>query len=332
MPQSATIRDVAERARVSVGTVSNYLNETKPIAPATADRIRQAISDLRFIPNTAVRIVRGARNHAIGLLIPDPSNPFFNELARGIEEVTFPEGLLVMACNTKGDPDREEYYAQALAEMRVLGVIATATNGDAYLDRLRDSGAAVVVLGSARSETEHSLIRIDEFAGGYAATEHLISRGHENIVLVGGPAGMAQITERFAGAAAAMEAAGLDPHRLSRVDTASGATVDRMAAAERIRSLSPRPTAAFCANDVIALAIEASLLQLGLRVPEDLAIVGYDDIDGAALAPVPLTTMRQPQFEMGEVAANIVLKLARHGESPSDVTFVPSLVVRASAP
>ena len=332
MSRSATIREVASRAQVSIGTVSNFLNNTKRIDPGTAERIQDAIRELRFIPNSAVRVVRGARSHSIGLLVTDPANPYYAELARGIEDVTFSAGLMLMSCNTKGESKREEHYAQELAEMRILGVIATAASDEAYLGRLRDSGAAVVVLGSNEMHAEFSAVNVNDYSGGFAAMEHLIGLGHTRMVLVGGPAADEQIRERFAGALAAVTAAGLDLAAIRRVDSASGSTADRMATAEAILALRPRPTAAFCANDQIALAVEAALMRSGVLIPEEFAIVGYDDIDAAALAPIPLTTMRQPSYEIGHRAAEIVLALAAGGDKPENVTFTPRLIVRDTAP
>jgi|SRR5665647_1288028 len=328
-PGHATIKDVARAAGVSTGTVSNLINDTKRVGPQTAERITRAISELGFVPNSAVRVIMGGRTHAVGLLVPDATNPFFADVAQGIEDVTFSEDLMVVVCNTMGDPEREEHYTQALAEMRVRGAIALATDDDQYLARLARTGARVVTLGTPSGGRDFSNVAISDDVGGYLAVKHLIDRGHRRIALVGGAGAQHQIRERFAGAERAMRESGLDPAEAPRIYVPSATLGDRMDAGRRLIELSPRPTAAFCASDQLALAIEAYVLQAGLVIPDDLALVGYDDIEGAALAARPLTTIRQPQREIGVAAATLVLRGEQ--ETPESITFDPELVVRQSS-
>ncbi len=198
MAARASIRDVAERAAVSVGTVSNFLNDNKPIAPATAERIRAAIDELGFIPNAAVRVMQGARSHALAFLVPDLSNPFLAEVSRGIEDVALEHGHIVIACNTDGDADREQRFAQVLAEMRVAGAITMAMTAEGEpLQLVKDSGARVVLVGS-RSD-EYISVDIDNPLAGYLAMEHLLQRGHRRCAFFGGPGAEPQILERLDG-------------------------------------------------------------------------------------------------------------------------------------
>lgn len=330
--QKPTIRDVARVANVSLGTISNYLNGTKGVSAKTAAAIDAAVADLGFIPNSGARVMRGARSHALGFIIPDTTNPFFIEVARGIEEVAFRAGHVVVTCNTLGDPDREDHYARSLSEMRVTGAIVTGTTAtESHLELLASSGAALVVLGAPGLNPHMSTVSVDDRVGGRLAMTHLIELGHRDIVLVGGPAAVAQVTERFAGARDAWTAVtDLPFERLQRVDAQGSTPATRMAAADVIVGLDPLPTAVLCANDAIALAVSARLAQLGFDVPRDISVVGYDDVDGAQLAAVPLTTIRQPQYDIGHAAATLLLELAAGADEVRHIEFAPELVVRAT--
>lgn len=332
MAQKPTIRDVARVADVSLGTISNYLNGTKGVSAKTAAAIDAAVAELGFIPNSGARVMRGARSHALGFIIPDTTNPFFIEVARGIEEVAFRAGHVVVTCNTLGDPDREDHYARSLSEMRVMGAIVTGTTAtESHLELLASSGAALVVLGVPALNPHMSTVSVDDRLGGRLAMTHLVELGHRDIALVGGPAALAQVSERFDGARSAWtELTGLDVGRLRRVDALGSTPATRMAAADLIAALDPVPTAVLCANDVIALAVSARLAQLGFDVPGDVSVVGYDDVDGAQLAAIPLTTVRQPQYEIGHAAAELLLELASGVDEIRHIEFEPELVVRAT--
>ncbi len=331
MAERATIRDVAELAGVSVGTISNFLTSKKAISDRARARIESAIAELGFIPNSAVRVMRGQRNSAIGFMIPDSSNPFFSEVARGVEDVAIASGYVVVICNTNGDDVRENHYARALSEMRVVGAIATPLSAsEKNLRQLDTSGASIVLLGSGEHPLEFSSVDVDDVEGGYLAATHLIRRGHRDIVFFGGPGADPQIHARFEGMKRGYRAASLDPNLIRRVDASGSSTSARLEGARRIIALEPRPSAVFCANDLLAIALEAELLRGGVRIPDDFEIVGYDDIDSAQTAPVPLTTVRQPQFEIGKAAAALLLAQAK-AESPNQhISFSPRLIERES--
>ena len=327
-----TIRDVAQLAEVSLGSISNYLTDRKPVSPNVRARIEAAIEQVGFIPNDAARIMRGARSHAIGFVIPDAGNPFLIEVARGIEDVAIAAGYVVVTCNTDGDSSREDHYARALSEMRVAGaVVMAASTTENHLRTMEASGAAVVVIGSGDHGSTFPTIEIDNVHGGFLAADHLIKKGHRDIVFLGGPGAAPQIDDRFEGCLRAVREAGLDDGVLRRIDAAGNSTQARVAASEIVADLLPRPTAAICANDLLALALESTLLRRGVRVPEQFAITGYDDIEAALLAPVPLTTVRQPQYELGRRAAEYVLDLAE-GRVPIETghDFAAELIVRST--
>jgi LacI family transcriptional regulator len=327
----ATIRDVAQLAQVSLGSISNYLTDKKPVSPKARARIESAIAELGFIPNDAARIMRGARSHAIGFVIPDAGNPFLTEVARGIEDVAIRSGYVVVSCNTDGDRGREDHYAQALSEMRVVGAVVMAmSTSESHLRKLEASGAVVVIAGSGHRDSGFPTVEVDNVHGGYVAMKHLLDRGHRTIVFFGGPGAEPQIDDRYAGCVRAIVEAGLDPAILTRLDANGNSTAARVTAAESVADLIPGVTAAVCANDLLALALEATLIRRGISIPSQFAIVGYDDIDTAELAPIPLTTVRQPQYDLGRVAAQLVLDLADGNETAAIESFVPELVIRAT--
>lgn len=330
MTTRPTIRDVAEAAAVSIGTVSNYLNEVKPIAPATRERIEQAIADLEFVPNRAVKVMRGARAPAIGYVVSDSPDPFFVEVGRGIEDVAREHGLVVVSCNTEGSRDYERSYITALAEMRVAGAIVLPSfeRKDLPFRTLRASGAGVVVLRDWDDDT--CSITLDDDEGGRLAVAHLVEHGHRDIVFLGGPGGEHQIEHRFAGAKTALRQAGLDPSSLRRIDAASATARDRDALADQVLALDPRPTAAFCASDSLALAMMNGLLRQGMRVPGDISIVGFNDVVAAQLAVVPLTTIAVPQYGLGQAAARLLLGELQPDHQHEQIVLAPKLIVRES--
>lgn len=331
--KSVTIRDVSKLADVSVGTISNYLNATKGISPPTTARIEKAIRESGFVPNMAVRVMKGHRSPTVALVVPDLGNPFFSEVAKGIEDVVAPAGLVVIACNAGGIAEREHAYLKTLGELRVTGALITPTFvSDGEISALASTGAAVVLLDERRPHLNLSSVTVNDFEGGRLVVEHLLKSGHRRITFVGGPAADLQVQNRYLGARQAIAEAGLEADVLNRIDTEGTDVASRSRTGDDIAQMPNRPTALFCANDMIALAIQGALGSRGLRVPEDVAIVGYDDIDQARLGSVPLTTVRQPQYELGRIAAELMLKEAKLGESSvENINFQPELVIRTSA-
>jgi LacI family transcriptional regulator len=331
MADHATIKDVAALAGVSVGSISNFLTSKKAISDRQRERIQSAIDELGYIPNSAVRVMRGQRNSAIGFMIPDSSNPFFSEVARGVEDVAIEAGYVVVICNTNGDDDRENHYARTLSEMRVVGAIATPLSAsEKNLSQLSASGAAIVLLGSGDHPLAFSSVDIDDVEGGLLAARHLIERGHRDIVFFGGPAADPQIHARFEGLRRGYLDFGLDPARIRRIDAQGASTISRLDAARQVIALNPQPTAAVCANDMLAIALEAELLRAGIKIPSQFEIVGYDDIEAAQTAPIPLTTIRQPQFEIGKAAASLLLSQAKDSSAQQHISFSPELIARGS--
>ncbi|MEJ3750303.1 LacI family DNA-binding transcriptional regulator [Actinomycetes bacterium KLBMP 9797] len=331
---AVSVRDVAVRAGVSVGTVSNVLNHPKVVAPATRSRVLAAIHELGFVPNDAARHLRRGRGRTLGLVVLDVANPFFTDVAKGVEDATGNAGMPVIFCNSDGDPVKENAYLDLLEEQRVRGIlIAPIDEASDRLRRLREHGVCVVLLDRKAAQADACSVSVDDYLGGQLAIRHLIEAGHRRIAFVGGSS-LRQVRERHAGAQRALADAGLDA-RLHRIDTPALTAAAGRDAAARILGIprQSRATAIFCANDLLALGVLQGLTRQRVRVPEDIAIVGYDDIDFAAAAAVPLTSVRQPRERLGRTAATLLLEEANDPATHShrQVVFEPELVVRESS-
>ncbi|MEP6462576.1 MAG: LacI family DNA-binding transcriptional regulator [Frankiaceae bacterium] len=334
MTGSVSVRHVAQRAGVSLGTVSNVLNRPERVGEATRAKVVQAIADLGFVRNEAARQLRAGRNRTIGLLVLDVANPFFTDIAAGVEAAATAAGLSVILCNSGDDVKREEHYLSLLQEQRAYGILITpVTRRTARIAEIRRHGVPVVLVdrGSTRQQCS---VSVDDVVGGELAAAHLITQGHRRILFVGGPRSINQVTDRLTGARKAAHAAGLPEDTIAVLET-TGLNVASGRRAGEVIVATPaarRPTAAFCANDLLALGLLQEMTRRRLAVPGNLAIVGYDDIDFAAAAAVPLTSIRQPRSQLGQAAAELLIEEV---ESPTahrhrQVVFEPELVVRES--
>jgi LacI family transcriptional regulator len=327
----ATIRDVARLAQVSIGTVSNYLNDTKQISPGTRKRIDSAVTELAFVPNRASQVMRGATSKIIGLIIPNIANPFYTELARGVEDAALEAGHVVVMCNTNGDPKREAKYLRAMHEMRATGVLLSLNQtGREQIQALRRSGIAVVLLDHRRKFTDISAVTSNDELGGQIAMSHLLELGHADVLFVGGPDGERPVEDRFTGARLAVESAGLPPSALRRINAPGPSLRDHVVVSDAIFGAT-MPSALFCSYDAIALAVQSTLARHGIVTPRDVSIIGYDDLEAAQLALVPLTSVSQPKYEQGYMAAQILISEARQPtEEWQEVIYSPRLMVRES--
>jgi LacI family transcriptional regulator len=326
------IKDVAEYAGVSVGTVSNAINRPDLVAPETRDRVQAAIERLGYVRSEAARSLRAGQSRIIGQLVLDITNPFFAEVASGAARAAGLAGLRVMLCNSANDPAEEAAYLSLFAEQRVRGVLLTpadATGPDLTILRRQEIPFVLV----DRVTSEGCSVSVDDIAGGRMAGAHLAENGHRLVAYVSGPMNLAQCRDRRAGALAALTAHGLPEDALvhieaDRMDVSSGRDAGR-----RLLNLSTAPTAVFCANDLLALGVLQTLYAAGVSVPGEMAIVGYDDIEFAGAAAVPLTSVRQPSAEIGQIAADLLVEevTADKGQHRHRrVVLEPELVVRES--
>lgn len=326
----ASMKDVASLAGVSLGTVSNVLNRPDLVAPATRARVEQAIRDLDFVPSAAARTMRARRSRVIGLIVPDLSNPFFTAVARGVEDACLEAGFAVILCNSDEDPGREDRYLELLDSQRVGGILITPTRKSLKpLSRFLEQGVAIALLDNDTASTEVCSTSVDDRLGGRLAIEHLMALGHQEIGWLAGPADIPQVAERYAGIVKATEKTNV---ALTNIVSAQMTTTAAEAAVEAALSEGFRGTGIVCANDLLAFGAVRALRRRGIQVPQEISVVGYDDIDFAASAAIPLTSVRQPKYELGFAAARLVIAEIDNPSSHAHqrVRFQPQLVVRES--
>ncbi|MDI2129399.1 LacI family DNA-binding transcriptional regulator [Yinghuangia seranimata] len=329
------IKDVARQAGVSVGTVSNVINNPELVSDDTRIRVRAAIERLGYVRSDTARQLRAGQSRIVAMLVLDLANPFFAEVAKGAERALRDADLGVMVCNSAGSTSEESEYLSLFAEQRVRGVLVTPadTSGRA-VETLRSRGIPFVLVDRSLPADQGCSVSIDDVLGGSMAVRHLLSAGHRRIAYVGGPMHLAQVRDRYAGGLEAVREAGLGddaflPLDSDRLDVSAGRD-----AGARLLGLAPRPTAVFCANDLLALGVLQSLYAAGVRVPHDIALVGYDDIEFAAAAAVPLTSVRQPAARIGRTAAELLLQETDGAEAAHThqrIVLQPELVVRDSS-
>ncbi|WP_230299176.1 LacI family DNA-binding transcriptional regulator [Actinomadura coerulea] len=340
LPQTS-IREVARRAGVSVGTVSNVLNRPDLVAEATRDRVRAAIEELGFVRNESARRLRTGPERtagefgdqprrAFGVLVEDLANPYATDVARGAEAALNAAGHDALWLSSDHSARKERRLLELLADQQAAGVLVIPVGiGPRDISRLRAAGMSVVLID--RDASDVCSARVDHVAGGEAAAAYLLGIGRDRIAFVTGIPEPQPCVERRDGAARTIVEAGLGKPPVLVKDALS--PTEGQAAARQIMAMSPVPDGVFCANDLLAIGLINELTRLGVRVPEDIAVIGYDDIELAASAAVPLTTVRQPRRELGWEAAELAMAEIGEGKSHQHRQVVqrPDLVVRESA-
>jgi LacI family transcriptional regulator len=328
-----SIKDVAERAGVALGTVSNVLNRPEKVAGATRQRVLGAIEELGFVRNDAARQLKAGKSNSIGFLLLDVRNPFFTDVARGTEERAAAHGLAVLLANSDENAEREAAYLNLFEQQRVQGVLVSPV-GDVFdrLERLHNHGITTVLVDRTADGRPFSSVSVDDVTGGYLAVSHLIDQGCRRIAYVGGPLTIRQVADRLEGAHQAVAEAGdvglevmLQDALTVESGRAAGAAVVR-------RRKDRRPDGVFCANDLMAVGVLQSFTVLErIDMPRDIALIGYDDIDFASATAVPLSSIRQPSVLMGRTAVDLLLEQISRAAEPHGVVFQPELVVRTSS-
>ncbi|MGV9375609.1 substrate-binding domain-containing protein [Nonomuraea sp. NPDC003707] len=324
-----SIRRVAELAGVSATTVSHTLNRRRPVAEETRQRVLQAIEELGYRPNVLARGLRTSRSQTIGLIIPDITNPFYPALARGLQDVLGPEGYDQIISNTDGVRRTEQAAIEHMIARQVDGLAFAVfhTHAEDLLPVI-EAGIPVVRLGGRLVQHGVDLVHSDDEGGGAEATRYLLGCGYRRIAFVCGPAAEGPAAERVAGYRAALAEAGAPADQalvahthFSRAGGAEGVA--------RLLELAEPPDALLCANDVMAIGALDEAARRGLRVPEDLAVMGFDDIDAAGMVSPGLTTMANPAREIGQATAVRLLERLREAiDEPSTELVVPARLVR----
>lgn len=329
------IRDVAREAGVSLGTVSNVLNRPHLVAATTRERVEEVIKRTGFIRNASARQLREGQTRTLGLVVHDVTNPFFTAVASAAADAANDRGYLVYLCNSGGSAGKEADFLRGLVEQQVRGVLLTPLASDSpAMQVVRARRTPMVLVDHPTEQDDQCSVAVDDVHGAELAVRHLIDQGHRDLAFVSGPWSIRQCTDRRAGVRRAMRRAKLGIKEHLREIVVPGLNAGGGAeAGEKLLAEGTLPSAIFCANDLLALGVMRVLLRAGVRVPDDVAIVGYDDIEFAAASTVPLSSIRQPVGRLAHLATELLLDEC---ENPTNhvhqqVLLEPELVVRESS-
>jgi LacI family transcriptional regulator len=327
-----TIVDVANRAGVAAITVSRVVNDSGPVSVQVRARVEQAIAEIGYVPNSVARSLRSRRTDTIALIVTDMTNPFFTTVARGVEDAASDAGMMLIICNTDERDADEQRNVRMLLQRRVDGILLVpAGSGVTAIGHCREQGTPVVVVDRRLRERVADVVRGDSRGGAFELGRLLVSLGHTTISVLSGPRAVSTADDRVAGFRRALADAGhVRPPRVYRgaFTIESGREMARLAV-----SAKPRPTALFAANNFIAIGVLQALDEMKVRVPEDVAVVGFDDLPPAMVTFPFLTVAAQPAHEMGERSVAMLLERLSLGPTPRfrEVVLPTPLVIRRSS-
>jgi len=329
----STIADVARRAGVSKMTVSRVINNSGYISPDTRERVEQAIAELGYIPNALARSLRFKQTQTIALIVTDITNPFFTTIARGVEDTASEHGFSVIFCNTDESREEEQEYVRVLIQKQIDGLLLVpARSTPDSIALLQDKTIPLVLLDRTIPGRPADTVRCDSELGAYQLVRHLIELGHRRIAVLSGPDEVTTATDRVAGWRRALLEAGLPaPDDLVHY---GAFTVDGgYQMARQALACTPRPTALFTANNFIAVGAMHALREAGLRVPEDISLVTFDDLPPTMAIDPFFTAAMQPAYEMGQQATLLLLnRLEGKGpETTQELILPPQFVYRRSS-
>jgi len=330
----ATIHDVAKRAGVSPITVSRVINHSGYASQETRARVEAAIVELGYVPNRLARSLRSKRTNTLALVLTDVTNPFFTTLARGVEDTASDAGYTVIFCNTDESETEEKKYLQVVLQQQVDGILLVPACGTCdSVEMIQKQATPVVVLDRRMpSNTKVDVVRCDSVDGAYRLVQLLIGLGHRQIAVLSGPKIVSTAEDRVTGYHQAMVEAGID-ERLHLVSYGTYTQSSGYEMAQRVLNVNPRPTALFAANNLIAIGALKAVQDAGLCVPDDVAMVGFDDLPANLLISPFFTVAVQPAYEMGQRATRLLLaRLA--GDAPEhcqEVILPTELIVRQSS-
>ncbi|EOC0478304.1 ribose operon transcriptional repressor RbsR [Cronobacter turicensis] len=329
----ATMKDVARLAGVSTSTVSHVINKDRFVSEAIRLRVEDAIRTLNYAPSALARSLKLNQTRTIGMLITASSNPFFSELVRGVERSCFERGYSLVLCNTDGDEQRMNRNLETLLQKRVDGLLllCTETHQPSPAIMKRYPAIPTVMMDWSPFDGDSDVIQDNSLLGGDIATRYLIDKGYTRIACVTGPLDKTPARLRLEGYRAAMRRAGLrvaeDYEVIGDFEFAGG-----LRAMQSLLALPEPPQAVFMGNDAMAVGAYQALYQAGLRIPQDVALVGYDDIELASYMTPPLTTIHQPKDELGELAIDVLIhRMAQPELQQQRLQLTPVLMVRGSA-
>src|SRR5216684_2593220 len=331
-PRRPTINDIAKRVGLSKASVSRALNGKEDVDPETRKRVLTLAAEMGYVPSASARALSNGRSNYLGLLVPTLTWPWILEVLRGVAEEIERSGYsLILYTTTDGEDSERAFMSQVVPAGAVDGLALVIPHGMlGYIERLAKGGLPVVVVDDRGHYPDLPTVATTNVEGGRSATHHLIEQGRRRIAMLNGPHDFGCNRDRLKGYKSALQEAGIevDPRRVTDSDFKEEGG---MSAMTRLLAADPRLDAVFAANDVMAFGAMRALRNAGRRVPDDVAVVGFDDIPASAMTHPPLTTVRQPLYEMGRTAASMVMAAVR-GESIAKRTELPtSLVVRDSS-
>ena len=326
------MKNVAEKAGVSVTTVSHVINETRLVSNDLRQRVLTAMKELGYQPNALARSLRRKETNTIGVIMPDSANPFFAEVARGIEDASFEQGYSVIICNSDGDLKKELLHANVLVEKQMDGIILFATGKSInQVQMLQGRNIPIVTVDREVPDAVVDVVLTDNMQGGELATRHLLDLGHRRVACITGSLDLPLSVERVTGYRKALLEHGIavDEALIMEGDfhyeSGYRATLQFLA-------LDPPPSAIFACNDPMAIGAISAIAESGKRVPDDISIVGFDDVSLASFANPPLTTIVQSKYEMGVIATKMLLERVRDRDMPARRKLLgASLLKRKSA-
>ena len=327
------MKDVARMAGVSTSTVSHVINKDRFVSEAIREKVESAIKALNYAPSALARSLKINQTRTIGMLITASTNPFYSELVRGVERSCFERGYSLVLCNTEGDEQRMNSNLETLMQKRVDGLLllCTETHQPSREILQRYPSVPTVMMDWAPFDGDSDLIQDNSLLGGDMATQYLINKGHTHIACIAGPLDKTPARLRLEGYRDAMARAGLTIHDgneiIGNFEFSGGYEAMQM-----LLALEVRPQAVFICNDAMAVGAYLALYQAGLRVPQDIAIVGYDDIELARYMTPPLTTIHQPKDELGELAIDVLIhRISDPTQQQQRLQLTPVLMERGSA-
>lgn len=326
-----TMRDVAEKAGVSITTVSHVINETRVVSEEARSEVMSAIAELGYQPNVLARGLRRGETTTIGMIVPDSANPFFAEVARGVEDASFDSGFNVILCNTDGNLEKELKYTRLLIEKRVDGILFVAAGSSTeHIQRVQAQDVPLVIVDREIPDVSVDVVQTDHEQGGYLAARHLIDLGHRQIGCIRGPSVLTPSGARVTGYRQALADMNcpVDESLIIRGDFQFESGFQ---AARQLLTRQDAPSAIFACNDLMAIGAISAAVELGLRVPEDVSIIGFDNVSLARYTNPPLTSIHQPSHDLGIIATNLLLARINNPAGPVQRELIATeLVERGS--
>jgi DNA-binding LacI/PurR family transcriptional regulator len=331
MNAPVTMRQIAERAKVSIGTVSHVINGTATVREKLRERVLEAIRSLGYQPSQLARGLRRNQTNMLVMMIPDVTNPFFPAVVKGVEDIAYKSSLRLVLCNSDNDPRKELSYLTEMRAYRPAGwLVIPSVDSEMAAHFKGPTEVPVVCLDRQPKGWRGDVALVANEAGAYEATRHLLRMGHRQIAVITGPLHLGNAVERLEGFKRAVTEAGIsiDPDYIqeARFERNSGHQ-----AAIRLLRMIPRPTAIFACNDLMALGVFVAVRELGLRCPEDISLVGFDDLDFSEFTAPGLTTVHQPGYQLGTSAARLLVdKINGSKQAPKKIVLPCQLKIRNS--